>query len=90
MAPDPLHYDAFGLARFSLIDIDDVVNRDDVGVIERRSGAGFLDEPGAAVGPRRRTRNQDLDRDKTAQLRIAGFVNQPHSTLTEFLDNLVV
>ncbi len=43
-AADELHHDAF-----ALVDRDNVVNRDDIGMIQRRRGAGFLNESGALV-----------------------------------------
>ena len=67
----------------------DVVERDDVGVGERRDGARLLLEAAQAVRVRRQVAGQDLDRDVAPEARVAGAVDLSHAARTEGRDDLV-
>jgi hypothetical protein len=68
----------------------DVVNGDDVGVIQRRSRAGFLNEPPLAVGISYALRGQDLERDGATQLGVLNLVNHTHAPAAELLQDAIV
>ena len=66
------------------------MNRDDVGMIERRGGLRFFQK--AALGREVvvRAGRQDLERDGTPEFRLFGLKDFAHSAATDFLDNAVV
>ena len=57
----------------------DVVDGDDVGVVERGRGLGFLHEALLPVGAGKRVRGQHLEGGRTVQARIYRFINNAHS-----------
>ena len=58
--------------------IADLVNGQDVGMIERGSGAGFVQEPAHALRISRELRPQHLERDRPPQGRIDGLEHFTH------------
>ena len=67
----------------------DRVNRHDIWMVQRGGGAGFLLEP-IDTGPiGRDLRPDDLDRDVTAEPRVAGAINFAHPARAERLDDFV-
>ncbi len=68
----------------------DRVDRDDVGVVQRRDGARLAPE---ALDPLRRSRHlgrQDLERDLARELRVLGQVDLAHAALAELPENPVL
>ena len=78
-AVDQLHRDERHAVGFV-----DVVDRDDVRVVERRRGLRFPDEPGVAIGIRRRVGRQHLDRERAAEARVHGAVHDAHAAAADF------
>ena len=56
----------------------DRIERDDVGVVQGGSGAGFLLEPAKSLGIVGKCRRQHLDGDVAAEARITGAVHLAH------------
>ena len=69
--------------------IADLVDGQDVGMIERGSGAGFVQEPAHALWIARELRSQHLERDRPAQGRVDGLVDLAHPAAPEQVLNLV-
>jgi hypothetical protein len=67
----------------------DVVDRDDVGVVERGDGARFLLEAPQAVGILGEGFGQDLDRDVAAQACVTGAVDDAHPPGAEDAEDFV-
>ena len=67
----------------------DVVDGEDVGMIQRRRGAGFLLEAAKAVGIRRIRGGQDLDRDLASETRVVGEINLAHSATAQQVQDFV-
>jgi len=67
----------------------DVVQCDDVGMLEDRSGARFLHEAAAAVVGEHAGR-EGFERDEPAKPRVFGFPDRAHPALADFLEDLVV
>ena len=61
----------------------DVVDAEDIGMIERGDGAGFLLETPQAVGIGGEGGGQNLDGDVASQALIAGAVNFAHSASSD-------
>ncbi len=68
----------------------DRVNGDDVGVVQRRRGAGLALEPFAPVGVARKLAGEDLERDAPLEPRVVGEVHLAHSPFPEHFDDLIV
>ncbi len=68
----------------------DRVDRDDVGVVERRNSLGLAAEPFESLGIGGHFRRQDLDGHLAVELGIAGKPHLTHSALTELAKDLVV
>ena len=64
--------------RSNAVRLLDAVDRTDVWMIEGREHARFTLEPGEAVGIGSKGTRQDLDRDVSSQLRVAGTVHFAH------------
>ncbi len=66
----------------------DVVHRHDMRMVQRRRRLGFLLEapPRLRVGERRR---QELDRDRTMQLRVGRAIDDAHAAAADHLVNLI-
>jgi hypothetical protein len=82
---DELHRDEVHAAARSRI-----VNRDDVGMRERRSRARFLEQTAALSGMSREFRRQDLQGNEPAQLFVIGPVYRAHPAFAGLFANLVV
>jgi hypothetical protein len=68
----------------------DLENRADVGMVENGGGLGFADETLAVLRVLERLREEELEGDETLELRVLGFVYDPHPALAELLDHTVV
>ena len=64
----------------------DFVNGDDVGMVQRRSSFGLLDEASAAVGISAARFGQQFDGDQAFQARIPGLIDPAHTTLTDLFE----
>ena len=62
-----------------------VVDRDDVRVVQRRRGLGFVAEPRAEVGVATVLRAEDLDGDVTVELVVVAAIDPGHPALAEQL-----
>src|SRR5437773_1457180 len=62
----------------------DVVNRNDVGMVQRRGSLGLLNEPALALRVGDLIRPQNLDGDKPGQSRIAGLVDNAHAAFASW------
>jgi hypothetical protein len=61
------------------VGLANVVNRKNVGMVQRGRRARFLREPLQALGIGRERRGQNLDRDGTVQPRVAGTIDFAHA-----------
>ena len=87
-AGDVLHRDETGSLAVLLATIN-FVNRNNIGMIEGGSGAGFLDKPSLAIRIGHSGRRQNLDRDFAPQTRIDGAIDYSHPTGANLLFNPV-
>src|SRR5262245_53818227 len=78
-----LAIDEFGRNKTRSIGGADFVNRQDIGMVERRSGFRFLHEPLQAVFVRRELFRQYLDRYRPIELGVVGKVNFAHTAGTD-------
>ena len=67
-----------------------VVNRADIGMVERRSGLGFTLKTSQSLGVSRNFIGQEFERNKTLKADVLGLVHHTHPTATQFLDDAVV
>ena len=67
----------------------DRIDRDDVGVVQGCSGAGFLLEPAKSLGIVGKCRRQHLDGDVAAEARITGAVHLAHPAGAEQGDDFI-
>src|ERR1700722_8403061 len=74
----------------SLAILADVVDRADVGMVERGRGVGFASKAGERLRVHFHLFGQELEGDKTMQARVFGFVDDAHSAAAQFLDDVVV
>lgn len=68
----------------------DIVDHDDIGMIEGRSSFGFLHETPAPLRVGHTIRRENLQSDEAVQVGVAGLVDDTHSALAEFLEDLVM
>ena len=68
----------------------DIVDGEDVRVIERRGGAGFLLEAAQTVGITGELGGQHLDRDLATESRVFCQIDLAHSAGAELRDNLIM
>ena len=68
----------------------DIVNGADVRMIERRGGAGFAAEPFDGLGILRDVVGEEFQGDVATEAGVFGFVDDTHSTATEFFQYAVV
>jgi hypothetical protein len=68
----------------------DVVNRADVGVIQRRGGTGLALKPLQCLGIVGDLRGEKLEGYITAEAGILRFVNDTHATAAQFLGDAVM
>ena len=67
-----------------------VVNRADVGVIQRGGGLGFALKTGEGLRIVSYIFGQEFERDEAMQPRVLGLVHHAHSAAAQFLDDAVV
>jgi hypothetical protein len=67
----------------------DVINRDDIGVVQRPERAGLLFEAGAETGVRGQSEGQHLDRDHSVQSLIRSTPYLAHASLAQLINNFV-
>lgn len=84
-ARDVLHHHEVDALLFA-----DVVDGDDIGMIERRCGLRFLDEPQLARCLTEIFRTQHLDRDETVQPRVPRFEHFAHAARAQRFEDLIV
>jgi len=72
------------------LELVNLVNGTDVGVVQRGGGFGFALEAFANFFVRDQVGCQELQSDGAVELRVLGFVDDTHPTFTEFLGDLVV
>ena len=84
LAPDVLHDDEGGVCR-----LEDVVDGGDARVVERRDGAGLVEEATAALGDLRPGRGQALERDPAPQPLVLGEVDIPHAARAQLAQHPV-
>jgi hypothetical protein len=65
----------------------DLVDRADVGVVERRCGLGLAEKPLAQAGIRHRLGGQEFQRHRPLQPSILGAVHDAHGALAELLND---
>ena len=70
--------------------VNDVVNGDDVGVVKRGSGLGFLDEAAAALRIAGHAGGQHLHGDEAVETGVAGFIHLAHAAGAEFFEELIL
>ena len=68
----------------------DVVNRADVGVIERGRGAGFGNEAPPGVLVPHQLRRQELQRDEPAEPQVLGLVDDAHAARANLGEDAIV
>ena len=68
----------------------DFVDGDDVGMVERRSGAGFLDEAAMPLGIAGGVRLKEPDGGAAAEPGIDGAIDDPHAAASDFVLDLIV
>ena len=71
------------------VNVADVVQRQDVGMVERAGGACLLLEPAKAVSVARELSAQHFDRDESIESGITGAIDLAHPADAEHADNLV-
>jgi len=68
----------------------DLVDRADVGMIERRGRSRFTAKSLERLRVEGQRIRHELQRDRTAQSRVFGLVHHAHSTAAQLLDDVVV
>jgi len=68
----------------------DLIDRDDVGMIQRRSGLGFLDEAAHAIFVCSNVGGQNLESDFAIELCIFRQIHFAHPARAEFGEDAVV
>src|SRR5712692_2198803 len=68
----------------------DIVNRADVGMIERGGGFGFAAEALECGGALRGFRRKKLQRDEALEAGVFGFVDDAHATAAQLLEYAIV
>ena len=67
----------------AVLGLIDLVDGADVGVVEARRGARFVDETLPGLGVRRRARGEELEGDRPVETEVLGFVNDTHAAPAE-------
>jgi hypothetical protein len=88
-APERLAPQQFGDDIWHALSRSHVVNGDDVRVVDERRGARFLREPRQALGIRRDTRGENLQRDQSTEAGVARAVDVAHAAGGEEAIDLV-
>ena len=85
LARDKLHHD-----EVDAVGRTNVINRDDIRVVQRRGGLGFLNEAPFTLRIGDFIGRQNLDRDESAEACVAGLVDHPHPAFSQFFQDFVV
>jgi hypothetical protein len=72
------------------LEFADVINSADVGVIERRRGAGFAAKALDGLGVLRNIVGKKFQGHVAAQARVLGFINDAHTSAAQFFHHVVV
>src|SRR5215469_16298031 len=70
--------------------LTNVVDRADIGMVQRRSRLGFTPESFERLWVAGELFRKELQRDKTVEACVLGLVHHTHATAVEFLDDPVV
>ena len=89
LAPQRLALEELGDEKRSGLGRPHVVEREQVGMIQRADRPHFLLEAPQSIRIRRDLARQDFDRDVAADARIAGPVDLAHAARTEGVDDFV-
>ena len=76
--------------QLAVVRLVDLLDGADVGVVQRRRGLGFQDEPLTGVVVARQLGWQQLKRDMPIEVSIEGLVDDPHPAATQLLQDCVV
>jgi len=68
----------------------DVVDVNDIGMVQGRSGFSLLHKPSHSVRIRDLVRRQHLHRYQAVQVCVIGLVNNPHATAAELFEDAIV
>ena len=68
----------------------DLVDRADVGMVQRRRGPSFAAEAGQRLRVSGNVFGQELERDEAAKLGVFGLVDHTHPAAAELFDDAVV
>ncbi len=68
----------------------DFIDRDDVGMVQRRGSSRFLFESTKTLGVRSHLLGQDFDSDLATELEIPGLVDLTHTTGAQLGEHFVV
>ena len=71
-------------------DLAHVMDRADVGMVQRRGRLCFTPETLQRLGALGHVFRQEFERDETVQACVLGLIDDAHTTATEFLDEAVV
>ena len=80
----------FGDDEWLAVVFADVVDGQDIRMVERSRGSRLVFEPAQAVGVAAHRIGQDLDRDVAVEPIVVGAVDQSHTALADFLDDMEV
>ena len=72
------------------VDLVDLMNRADVGMIDRRRGLGFASKTLLGLGVLGQPRGEKLQGDGSVEVGVEGFVNHAHPAFPEFFEQTVV
>ena len=72
------------------VDLVDLIDGANVGVIQRRRRAGLAKESGLGVRRAERLGGKEFERNKPLQAQILGFIDNPHPAFPEFFEDFVM
>jgi hypothetical protein len=78
-----------GEERLAIV-LANVVNGDDVGMLQRRGGAGLGPKPLEEVGATELAKREQLERDHAVELELPGPVNGAHASAANFFEHFVI
>jgi hypothetical protein len=88
--PQRLSFNIFSNDELTLFRFDKIVDRDDIRVIERRSGASFLLEASQPVGILSHGRRQEFQDDHIFQSNMPRLVDLSHTSRVDELNHFVI
>jgi hypothetical protein len=83
LARDELHRDEVDRTAVGRRALADVVDRDEVGMVQRRRGPRLLDEARRPIGVADQVLGQDLQRHRASQLEVVGAIDLAHAAAAE-------